>query len=354
MRFITLFILLFCASFSVYSVDKYLFEDTVEISETIEGNIYVFASTLTISGRVKGDVYFSSGEVNITGVIEGEARGIAAQIVIDGTVEEDCVFLCASYSSTENSRLQGRNFIISGNISADGYYAEKNTFYSSFVRLGGFFKELNVHAGKIIVNEDLEIQNTLQYWSNEKVEISSRSIRNKVIFHPSFLSRVQSSMLKTIKLSSVIITTLMNFFYSLVIGLVLYKYFRKKIESSSNAIQKYPIRCLVNGIVVMIGLPLLAIALLITIVGVPFALTLLAVNVIGFYTAKILFVFWFGTRLKLLEKHPCYKFTICLAGYFIIRIIPVVGTLLTFAATIYGLGSLVTSNRSDLVFLERH
>ena len=90
--------------------------------------------------------------------------------------------------------------------------------------------------------------------------------------------------------------------------------------------------------------PLVVLALLITIVGVPFALTLLAINVISLYTAKILSILWISKHLFYrldFRKHIRLYFAFGLIVYFLLTLIPYFGTALSLAALLMGLGGLI-------------
>ena len=90
-------------------------------------------------------------------------------------------------------------------------------------------------------------------------------------------------------------------------------------------------------------LPLLSLLFLMSILGMPFAITLIAVNVFAFYTAKIFSILWiekliFKTRF---EKHKKMLFTFGLIVYFTLTSIPKIGPLVAFIAMILGLGAMV-------------
>ena len=89
----------------------------------------------------------------------------------------------------------------------------------------------------------------------------------------------------------------MNFFYSFIIGLIMLRYFPQRIDRTIETLNSKPMQSLVAGIVLVFLLPIVMLMLLITILGVPFALTLLSLTVVGFYTAKILSILWLSTHL---------------------------------------------------------
>jgi hypothetical protein len=97
------------------------------------------------------------------------------------------------------------------------------------------------------------------------------------------------------------------------------------------------------GLAVLFGLPLAAILILVTVVGIPLGLELLLalalILTIG-YTASV----WFLGRL--IVRPPGGRFLAFLAGWAILRavaLVPVLGGLLWTAATVFGLGAIVVA-----------
>jgi hypothetical protein len=96
--------------------------------------------------------------------------------------------------------------------------------------------------------------------------------------------------------------------------------------------------------------------LLMTILGVPFALTLMAANIIGFYTAKVYSIFWVSNWLfgKIGFKRNCLPGFFCgLIIYFGLTAIPVLGVVVAFAAMLFGLGGGVLAQTKRGIFTSR-
>jgi len=104
--------------------------------------------------------------------------------------------------------------------------------------------------------------------------------------------------------------------------------------------------------VLLILLPLASLILLMTILGIPFAITLIALNIIGLYTAKIYTICFasnwvFGSFLK---RSHIPNFFCGLTLYFILTLIPVFGTLLAVTSMLFGLGAgILAQTRKSLL-----
>ncbi len=110
------------------------------------------------------------------------------------------------------------------------------------------------------------------------------------------------------------------------------------------------------GVLLLVLLPLVFLLLLITILGVPFALTLMAFNILGFYTAKVYSILWVSNWLgeKVgLHRHNLWAFFLIVVIYFGLSAIPVFGSILAFVAMLFGLGAGVTAQKQHGVFSPR-
>jgi hypothetical protein len=99
------------------------------------------------------------------------------------------------------------------------------------------------------------------------------------------------------------------------------------------------------GFAVFFGLPIAALIALITIVGIPFGAGLLLALALLFWIGYVAAAIAIG---RLLVKPPTSRLLAFLAGWLILRvvaIIPGIGGLVWFLATVFGLGALAVAAR---------
>ena len=113
-----------------------------------------------------------------------------------------------------------------------------------------------------------------------------------------------------------------------------------------HALEKHSGQAFLYGLVVLIGLPILIALLLITVIGAPFALTLLALNIISFYTVTIFFVLWmsnFVFRKIGWKENTILALVVGLVIYHFLTEIPILGIFVICVATIFGFGAAVVA-----------
>jgi hypothetical protein len=189
-----------------------------------------------------------------------------------------------------------------------------------------------------------EIGKNVDYSADTPADIEPGAIiRGTVSYHPSVVQDiVEGRLFEGFVIGSKLAGTLMNFLYSLVVGLIMIYIFPKNLESGLHALSHHPWKSLAWGAILMILFPLISLILLMTILGVPFGLALIALNVVAFYTAKVLTVYW-GSDVLFKRFHPRAKRVVILCTglviYFLLCAIPIFGFILTLASMLFGLGA---------------
>lgn len=338
---------------AVIDDDYFAWENSVEIAGTINGDLYLFGSQVFIDGVVKGDVLAVGGNINIAGSVLQDVRVMGGQLTVSGSVGGSLTALAGNCEIASPASI-GRNLLlVSGNADVAGAVQGTSRFYCSNLRLADSIgRNVLAYVGTLRVASTANIGGALEYWSdNVAVVDPTATIREGITHHASFIYNLSKHpFLKWLRIGSKLATVLMNFFYSLVLGIIFMKYYPRKLERSLKAMNEKPLQALITGVIVLVLLPLVSLLLLMTILGVPFALTLLAVNVIGFYTAKVFSILWVSEKLfqKLrFQKFRNFIYLGLLIVYFLLTAIPYLGTLVAAVAMLFGLGAIVLGRTNE-------
>jgi cytoskeletal protein CcmA (bactofilin family) len=334
-------------STAVVNHDFFAYGKTVEVSGTVNGDVYVFGGQVFIDGVVNGDVLVAGGSVEISGKVSKNVRLLSGQASISGTVGRNVTALTATIEFAPSSRVGQNIVVVSGNVDIESIVANNARIYASNLRVSdGIGGRLYAYVASMRITSKAKIDGGVEYWSNKNAVIDPHAkISGDLIHHPSFFYSVfHGKVFKSLKIGSKFAALVMNFFYTLVIALIMMRYFPQRISGAVDALNHKIFPSLLAGIVIVFILRLLFLALLITIVGVPFALTLLAINVISFYTAKIFSIIWLAKHIFCrfdFNKHRRLYFAFALIIYYLLTLIPYFGTVVSIAALLLGLGGLV-------------
>ena len=334
---------------AVVNNDYFAYGRSVEISGTVNGDVYVFGGQVFIDGTVNGDIIAAAGSIEISGTVSHDVRLLAGQASISGHIGRNLTGVTATIELFPSAKIGNNVVIVSGNSDLGSTIKNNARLYASSVRISDRIDgNVTAYVGQMRISSKANIGGGVEYWSNNNALIDSNAhIGKGVKHHPSFFYKLFHGKLSTIlKISSKLATLLMNFFYSFVIGLIMMRYFRRRIDRTILALNQKPLQSLITGLVLVFLLPLTFLALIITILGVPFALTLLSLTVVTFYTAKVLSILWVSKLLFYrfdFQKHMRLYFAFGLIVYFLLTLIPYVGFAVSLAALLLGLGGGVLS-----------
>jgi cytoskeletal protein CcmA (bactofilin family) len=342
----------------VVNGDYFAFGDSIEISGTVKGDVYAAGLQVYVDGDIEGDLIVIGGSVDVEGNVGHNIRLLAGQATINGSIGRNATVLAGNAQFMKSGKILGNLVCTSGNADLGGSVGGDATLAASNLRISGSIQQkVYAYVGQLRLTSHATIGGGLEYKSNTAAFIDEGAIvHGQIVHQPSLVHNLlKGSFIHGLLIGSKIAGLLMNFLYTFAIGFILIKIYPRRLESTLIEFTKNPVKCFGFGIMLLVLLPLVSLILLMTILGIPFALTLLALNLIGFYTAKVFTVFWVSNRFcsKIrLKENALSTFTIGLVLYFLITSIPIFGMIVAFIAMIFGLGAMVLA-KSNLQFIKR-
>ena len=335
----------------VHQGDFFALNESVEISGEIYGDAYVMAGQAVIDGTIHGDLLIAAASIDVSGKVTGNIRSLGGQILVSGHVGNNVTALAGNVQFLPSATIMGNVVATAGNVYLSADVGGDATVVASYLRASSSIrKSLDAYIGSLRLTSKALIGGDLNYRSNTIALIEpGAQIQGVVNYYPSFVQEIiQGTWIHTVLIGSKVVTLLMNFAYTLVVGIILIKLFPRNLESALLNLKTHPWKSFAFGLVLLILLPLISLILLMTILGVPFALTLIAANIIGFYTAKIYSIFWasnwfFGKLNFKASRLP--TLFMGLIAYFILAAIPYAGIVIGFVAMLFGLGAGVLAHK---------
>lgn len=334
--------------------DYFAFGKSVEVSGTVTGDVYVMGGQVFIDGTVEGSVLCAAGTAEISGEVKQNVRATGGQVRISGTVAHNVTILAGNADITSSASIGGDIVSVAGYTDLGGKVGFDATLLSSGLRIAGTINNnVKAYSEQVRVTSRAVIGGNFDYRSSSPAWIDeSAKIRGEVKYHPSLVrDLLKGTWLQGLLIGSKFAALFMNFLFTFVIGLIVLKLFPKSIHDAVNALKRHHWKALIYGIVLLILFPLVALLLLMTILGAPLALTVLALNVVTFYTVKIIPVLWVTNYLLPMINLKAWKiptYSLGLFIYFLLTLIPYFGPLMAFAALLFGLGSVVLTQGKHL------
>lgn len=294
---------------------------SVVIDGTIEGNLTAYGASVVVNGEVKGDVKISAGSIVIMGPVGGNADLSAGAIVIDANVGGD---LTAGAGSIK----------CRGNISGDAFLSAGQVDLAAVI---GGTATLN---GVVNVQPETVINGNLYYSSQTELHIADGAIiKGEQI--------IQVPEEEKFNWAGYVFNKLWFFVALFLIGLFLFVFNKTGYRQVVTDLVQKPFKDLLFGLCVFVIMPIFALVLIVTIVGLPLGIILLLAYLILLLLTLVLSATFLGERiLILLTKKKTGVIHLLLAlllGSFIfvlLTCIPYVAWLFYLLAFFLGMGVL--------------
>lgn len=328
--------------------DYYSLGDTI-IEGTVKGSVYLIAGQTNVVGEIQGDLVILGGSVYIAGKVLGDVHIIAGQAILEGFILGNVTYIGANLILSSPSEIGGDLFAVSGNLAlADVVNGHATVIASTFTISGTLKKGLRTFVDRLQISETGKVLGGLRYRSLNKASIDSQAVINgMIIYKPTFLKDAEDLwFLKGVTVGSQILPIFVKLFYTFIIGCLLIIFLPHKLKKTLHALKEQPGKSFLYGLIVLIGLPILTALLLITVIGAPFALTLLALNIVSFYTVTIFFILWISNFVfKKIgwKENTIWGLIVGLIIYHFLTEIPILGILIICSATIFGFGAAVVA-----------
>ena len=364
---LTLAIILLPLTASAYSVKK---GDSIYVpkDEVIEGSLYAVGSTLNIEGKVTGDVFCAgqtiniSGEVagdifcagqsiNVSGKVGGSLRVAGNAINFNGQVARNAITAGATIVTAASSSIGwdllvlGNAFELRGDIGRDLYGSAAKVTVAGQVgkNVDLNFGSQNNNEKPLTITSAAKINGNVKYKSDKDAVIDTGAVIRGETIHNFPTAVAKKSPLADLgwwwgKLISI--------FSALVIGLVLISFWREPVLKITDLMLAKTGPSFGWGILALLLTPIIVVILLITIIGIPLSLILLALWLIAIYASKILVGILVGKSL-LNNFWPKQKDSLILAMIvgvvitYLIFALPFVGWIISLLAVLWGLGGIM-------------
>lgn len=317
---------------NITNSDVYLIDDTVTVDYMIDGNAFIFANKVVINSQIGGNVFVCAKEVTIeeNGFIVSSLFGFAEKINVSGVV-------CDLYVAAEEVNVSGyiyrdmrtgsKTLNLSGIVGRDAFVdAEKISFVSPN-------EDASATSGAMIGNN-------FNYTSKEEITVPENIVKGKT----NFTKAIDTD--KTESISDYILD-LGTFVCTVAVLWLLALWLTPKfIKEPYNILSKKVLPALGYGILAPIVFVFAFVVLLILGITVNIALLAFALLIMLIAISSSAFVITANSlvcsKLKIEKTIQTFGILIISAVvYWLITLIPVVGSIISLLACIIGLGIIV-------------
>ena len=322
----------------VVTADSFVLDGDAEL------DVLAFARDVEINGNVGGSVNVAASSVTIRGHVDGSVRIAAGTVTIDGTVNGDVVVVGGTATVEPGGVLRGSLTMHGGTLTTRGTVSGDVTGTMERLTIDGPIRgDVNVRVSDLNVEPGAAVTGNLTYFSGSDADVSndatvSGTIERETIapwgIDGSFRGRFFSPLVRTL--------------WMLVAGAAVIA-FAPRLASALDRNMRRPLALFIAGAVALIAIPALALALAISVVGLPASLILVALYLIALYLSQYVV----GQRLGTLilpngwndgsRGFLLLSMTIGVLLLSLLRYLPIpfVGSVIDLIITVGGLGAMV-------------
>jgi cytoskeletal protein CcmA (bactofilin family) len=325
--------------------DVYAAAGQIDFPGEAEADVVAAARTMTVTGLVRGDLVVLAHRLVIAGRVLDDVRVAARVVTLEGEVGDGLLAAAEVVRLTSASRVGGMAWIAARRVELAGRVGGDVRAAAARVRIAGTLQgDVVLAARDIEMLPGARIAGNLTYWSSQEARIApSAQVAGRVERRqPEFLDR--AGRVLTILGIVTRVVFVLNLF---VAGVILFFLFPRLTISAAATVGNRPWASLGMGLAVLVLTPLTAMSLMLTVIGIPLALTLvwlyMAALLLGFLTAAFYLAEVVLRVLRRATRPPRGARIAALAAVLIVlasvRFVPIAGPLVLALLLIAGVGA---------------
>lgn len=321
---------------TVIADDLYVTGNQVTIRGRVEGDLVVAARHVTVSGAVRDDLNAAGGDVTLTGSVGQSVRAAGGTVTVSGDIGRDLLLAGNRLEQLAASRVQGATVVTGRDLVLRGATLGQLQANGGSVLIDGSSGAAEVKADNLTVTSGARIDGPLTYFSSQEADIRpGATIAGPVT--------QEAEQTRTWHIPGWV-GGIFLFMVGALAGVLLALLMPKALAANSESLQRDPWLSLAAGAGILFGVPILAILLMITLIGIPLALSLLVFYALGLYLAWVLGAIALGDLL--LSRLPFQSLRVRMvvatllgvALLLLLQAIPWIGGLVALFALIAGFG----------------
>ena len=337
---------------TIINKDYFATGETVKIDGTVNGDVYAAGGKVIVNGNINGDLLVAGGMVIISGKISENVRVVSGELTVTGEIGKNLTVGAGHLKLAPSARIHGTLVAGAGEVNLEAPLDKAVTVAAGLMTLSSTVNG-NVEAAvaRLNMTSSAIVKGDLKYWSDKEpvMEPGSRVVGEIIAKKPIEIPLSAFPDLAEGLSLFAYISKIINFISTLVFGLFLIHFFPKFPESQMATLRKKPWISVGVGFLVLLTVPAILVFLFLTIFGIPLALIVFMIYLVTLYAARISVILWVGIvcfeRFGVTGREK-QAFTLALCVYFLLGLIPMIGSLVTILVLTTGIGAALLTDRA--------
>ncbi|MFN0314645.1 MAG: hypothetical protein ACKVQA_06390 [Burkholderiales bacterium] len=327
--------------------NAYLFGSTVRAPGPVTGDFYAAAGKVIIDQSISGDAVLAGGTITLSAPVGDDLRAASGSLTVSADIGGELVAAGGQITIGPNVRIKGPVRIAASDVDLSGTVASGVHVYAQSVRLSGDFQgDVELAAENIEIAPNATITGNLRYASGAAPKLDpSIKIGGTVSIWHEFDRDKSEAAPPHLWLGG----GLMMILGLIALGVLLLTVLPGFTRAAGMTLRNAPGKSLLLGTGVLLAVPPLIVLLLLTVIGIPIAIMVIAAYPIVLAAGYLVAVIGLGDHL--LGKLKADKgermgwrigfLSLAVVLFALVAWVPVAGVLVILAALLLGIGASV-------------
>ena len=328
--------------------DLYVAGGVVQIDGDVRGDLIAAGGELHINGVISQDMIMAGGEIVFKGGVRDDMRVVGGELNLGGSVTDDLIVAGGEVTLTSTGYVGGDATVAGGKVVLEGRVQGDVRASGGEIFINGPVNgNVNLMADRITIGPKAVIIGNLTYRSHRQASIEpGAQIRGDIDYqrarNVTLLGEKTLIVFGVIALGVWVIVKLLMTLSMAILAVVIFKKSAPRIVN--DALKRFP-RIMLPGLGVLVLIPLLAILLGITIIGLPAAVVVglgyIAIMILASAFMPVILGSWV-MKLWTKQSTPEVSVRSAIIGtivYCLLMIVPVIGGLVKLMLCLTALGA---------------
>ncbi len=328
--------------------DYYAAGRNIELTADVEGDAFAAGCPVLVEGHVTGDGALAGCQITLRGKIDHDLYAAGGSLRLEGEIAGNARMAGGQITLSRQARIAGRTTLAGGRIEISGNTGPYLKVFADTVRLNGEVQgDADLTARNIEIGPDARIKGKLIYRSAEEARIDPAAQIAGGTTRLTLEVARPAAHAGRIALAAFLIFKLVCLLGLMLLGTVLILVFPRFAQGAAGTIASDPGKSLALGLALLVTLPVAAILLMLTVIGIPLGMTVLLLYpfalVIGYLTAAYFVAERGAAKLRqgmaMTRGGQILSLVLALLALAVIGLVPILGGLVIFIVLLAGLGA---------------
>lgn len=322
----------------------YMAGNTERVEGTVNGDVYCAGQDLVVNGTVNGDVICAGMNISINGKVTGDIRVAGNTVTIGAEVGGNVTAFGATVTMETSTKIAKDAVVAAETVLVNGSIGRDFVGGGSNVTVNGpVGRDVEGEYESLTIGRDGTVGGTLNYASKTDAVIDGK-VAGEV-------KRTESQMYEGRRANvgaGLFMSALMTLGWVLVTALALWLLLPKKMRTVTNLTSTQAMIATAIGLMAIIGLPFLAIFLMVSVLALPLGIALLLVWITLMILSVGVTAIYLGRAL--FAKRNLHPVAATMLGGLVVvalLVIPFVNVIALLLAVSFGMGAMLYAIRGE-------